>query len=303
MAYNPFRNFGLKAISVVLATLLWVTVSRDQTVERNLRVPLEFQNIPEQLEIVGDAPLTVDVRVRGTSGLLGRLEPGEVVAVVDVRTARPGQRLFHIPADAVRTPFGVQVTQVSPSTVSLEFEKSGKRLVPVVPAIDGQPAPGYVAGRVTTNPTGVEVVGPENRLRRLREATTEPVSIEGARATVKDDVTVGVEDPALRLAQPRTAQVIVEINPAPLERSLEDVPVRLRNLPAGLSAQVSPERATVVVRGSRQAVSALRPDMVEAYVDLENLGRGRYTLSVRAEGGAEYGVLRVDPERVEVRIR
>jgi YbbR domain-containing protein len=303
MAYNPFRNPGLKIISLLLAALLWVTVSRDQTVERNLRVPLEFQNIPEQLEIVGEAPLNVDVRVRGTSGLLGRLEPGEVIAVVDVRAARPGQRLFHIPPDAVRTPFGVQVTQVSPSTVALEFERSGKRLVPIVPAIEGQPAPGFVAGRVTTTPTAVEVVGPENRLRRLREATTEPVSIEGARATVKDEVTVGVEDAALRLAQPRTAEVTVQINAAPLERSLEDVPVRARNLPPGLSAQVSPTRTTIVVRGSRDAVTALTVSDVEAYVDLENLGRGRYTLTVRADGGPAYGVLRVDPERVEVRIR
>jgi YbbR domain-containing protein len=303
MAYNPFRNPGLKIISVLLATLLWITVSRDQVVERNLRVPLEFQNIPEQLEIVGDAPLTVDVRVRGTSGLLGRLEPGEVVAVVDVRAARPGQRLFHIAADAVRTPFGIQVTQVSPSTVSLEFERSGKRLVPIVPAIEGQPAPGFVAGRVTTSPTGVEVVGPENRLRRLREATTEPVSIEGARSTVKDEVTVGVEDASLRLTQPRTAEVTVEINAAPLERSIEEVPVGIRNLAPGLSAQVLPNRVTVVVRGSREAVSPLMPAAIDAYVELANLGRGRYTLSVRAEGGREHGVLRIDPERVEVRIQ
>jgi hypothetical protein len=33
-------------------------------VERSLRVPLEFRNIPEALEIVGNPPDTVDVRLR-----------------------------------------------------------------------------------------------------------------------------------------------------------------------------------------------------------------------------------------------
>jgi hypothetical protein len=39
MAYNPFRHFGLKALSVVIAALLWVLVGGEKIVERSLRVP------------------------------------------------------------------------------------------------------------------------------------------------------------------------------------------------------------------------------------------------------------------------
>ena len=42
-------------VSVVLAALLWLVVSGEQTVERALRIPLEFTNLPPQLELVGDA--------------------------------------------------------------------------------------------------------------------------------------------------------------------------------------------------------------------------------------------------------
>ena len=41
-------------------------------------------------------PIVVDVRVRGSSGALGRIATGELVAVLDLRSARPGQRLFHL---------------------------------------------------------------------------------------------------------------------------------------------------------------------------------------------------------------
>src|SRR5207244_2253384 len=120
MAYTGFRqHLGLKFVSIALAALLWIAVSGEQTVERSLRIPLEFTNLPSQLEAVGEPPTVVDVRVRGSSGALNRIAAGELVAVLDLRSARAGQRLFHLGGDDVRTPFGVDVVQVNPSTVSM----------------------------------------------------------------------------------------------------------------------------------------------------------------------------------------
>src|SRR3954470_11028403 len=102
---HPFRHLGLKALAILLATLLWMTVSGEHVVERSLRVPLEFRNIPQALEIVGNAPDTVDVRLRGSSIVLSRVQPGEIVAVLDLAGARTGSRLFHIRPEEVRAPF------------------------------------------------------------------------------------------------------------------------------------------------------------------------------------------------------
>ncbi len=71
----PFRNFGLKALSLALGVLLWMVVSGEETVERALRVPLELQQVPAGLELAGEVPATVDVRVRGASGALSRVAP------------------------------------------------------------------------------------------------------------------------------------------------------------------------------------------------------------------------------------
>ena len=60
MAILRIRHVGLKVISVVLAALLWLLVSGEQTVERALRIPLEFTNLPPQLELVGSPPSVVD---------------------------------------------------------------------------------------------------------------------------------------------------------------------------------------------------------------------------------------------------
>ena len=304
MAYHPFRHLGLKILAIALATLLWLTVAGEQVVERALRVPLEIQGKPENLEIVGDPPGAVDVLVSGSSALLSRLEVGEVVVVLDLSAARPGSsRLFHLRTDQVKVPYGVEVAQVVPGTLALELEKSSRRTVPVVPALDGDPAPGFIVGQSRSEPATVDVIGPESRVRRLAEATTEPVRIEGQRENVRDVVTVGVVDSAVRLVEPRSATVLVEIVPAPVERTIEGVPVRWRNLGSGYRARVNPSLARVEIRGGQDALDVVRADTIDAFVDLAGLGPGRYNLHVQVDPSQDFGISTVIPAVVEVTIR
>jgi YbbR domain-containing protein len=210
-SYRVWHHLGLKVVSILLAGALWLIVSGEQIVERALRIPLEFTNLPAQLELVGDAPTLVDVRVRGSSGALSRIASGELVAVIDLRTARPGRRLFHLTVTDVRAPFGVEVVQVSPGSVAMSFEPSSTRMVPVVPGIEGEPSPGFVVGTISADPPMVEVIGPAGAVGRLTRAITEPVSVAGASMTVTETVTVGVPDSAVRLRSPQNARVAVVI--------------------------------------------------------------------------------------------
>ena len=146
MAIRPFANLPLKVLSLAVAVVLWLAVSGQSTVERNIRVPLEYQNVPPGMEIVGDPPGSADVRLRGSSGNLARVVQGDVVAALDLTNARPGTRIFNLRASEVRVPFGVSVVQVTPPTISLDFEYAGQKVVPVSPVIEGDPEPGFVVG-------------------------------------------------------------------------------------------------------------------------------------------------------------
>jgi len=290
----PFRHFGLKVLSLGLAILLWMAVAGEETVERGLRVPLELQQVPAGLELTGEVPTAVDVRVRGASGALSRVAAGEVVAVLDLRSARAGQRLF--------APFGVEIVQVTPSAIAFAFEPSATRTVPVELSVEGRPAPGYIVGSMTSEPARVEIVGPESAVKRATEALAEPVPIAGARDRVRETVTVGVLDPALRLKSARSAIVTIDIQPAPLERTLHNQPVHLSNLGATLVAQADPSTVNVSLRGSREALARLQSDDVRAFVDVAGLGTGLYPLTVYADVKREAGVTRIEPSVVQVRI-
>lgn len=302
MAYFPFRNVGLKFLSICIATLLWLVVAGDRVVERALRIPVEYQNLPAGLEIVGDPPESVDVRLRSSSGTLGRLTPSDTSAVIDLRNARPGRRLFHLTPTQVNVPYGVEVVQVAPATLPIEFENSAVRILKVRPSIEGRPAVGYQVLNVTSDPSTVEVIGPESSLRGLDEAMTEPISVANETRPVREVVTIGVADPSVRLRTPQTATVTIQIGPGSSTRTVTGVPVSVTNIEEGLRVRLIPAAVTIAVRGTQEAVTALTPSAFEAQVDAAGLPPGEHAVDVKARAPQGVAIESIAPPTARLRI-
>ena len=169
--------------------------------------------------------------------------------------------------------------------------------MPVVPAVEGDPAPGFVVGRVTADPASVEIVGPDSRVRQVAEATTEPVSVKDARARVRDGVTVGVVDSVGAAgAGPERAGDGRDLAGAGRAQSSPTCPVRYRNLGTGLRAQLSPAaRPGDASAARRSAQRRFARDSVQAFVDLAGLGSGRYNLRVQVDPAESFGVFGIEP--------
>jgi YbbR domain-containing protein len=187
--------------------------------------------------------------------------------------------------------------------MSLTFEATAMRTVPVVPDIDDEPAPGFEVTRVTSDPATVDVAGPASEVRGVTEATTEPVSVRGATRSVIDTVSIGVPDSNVRLRNPRDAIVTVEIRPVPVERTVADVPIELRNAVSGLRATAHPSAVSVVLRGPAEELATLKAGNLAVYADLAGLGRGRYNLPVRFDQMKNVTIQRVQPSQLDVRLR
>jgi len=81
------------------------------------------------------------------------------------------------------------------------------------------------------------------------------------------------------------------------------VPVRSRNLSQGLVPRIVPEVVRVGVRGQQDVLDRIRPDTIDAFVDLAGLGPGKYNLRVQVDPSAEVGVGAVNPGVVTVTIK
>jgi YbbR domain-containing protein len=301
MAWHPFRNIGLKIAALGLGTALWITVSGQQ-VEREVQVQLQFRNVPPALEIEGDAPRTVAVRLSGSSGQISRLEPTDVVATIDLTNARPGVRVFLITANHVSVPLGVEVRGVDPAAVSLTLETTGTAAIPVKPTIGGVPAHGYEVADIDYSPKTVTVSGPESHLRAQLLAVTERISIEGATSPVTETVGIGLTDPALHLTQAQTAHVTVRIVRSSVVR-FENRPVTFRNVQSGHAVSADPSEVAVMLTGPREVLAGLHDADLDPYVDLTGVGPGEYKLRVHLDTRGDTTVEGIEPPAVAVRIR
>jgi YbbR domain-containing protein len=291
-------DLSLKAASLVLAVALWFVIAGEKSSERGLSAPLELQNFPKDFELTGDLVDSVEVRLRASPGIIHRLSEGDVSAQIDLAGAGEGERIVHLTPQAIRVPFGVEVVKVSPSIVTLNFERTLQRTVPIRPRLLGRPAAGYEVAEVTSDPAETRLGGPKSRVQEIESAFTEPLSVEGAEANVADTVTIGLDDPMLRLLGSSRAKVTARVREVQEKRTFGGRAVEAR----GKEAQVRPATVRVTVEGPASIVRRLRPEDVRPFVTVGGDQAGAERLKVAVDLGQDgLNVVETEPSEVTVR--
>lgn len=190
--------------------MLWMAVANEASSEIGLDVPLEYRNIPPQLEITGDMTNTVQVRLRGPSNVIKGLTAKDVSTTIDLSKMRTGDKITALSPLNVQAPFGAEVIRVNPSSVRFSLERTMVKTVPIIPIV-GQPPDGYEVGRVFVSPNSVQVEGPESRVDSLASIATIPIRIDRHESQIEQAADLDVPDPQIRLQHPSPVNVKVEI--------------------------------------------------------------------------------------------
>src|SRR5262245_61230196 len=131
------ENAMLKFLSLALAVGVWFYVRGEDRPLQIFSVPIELQNIPDDLAISGDVMESVSVRVRAPEIVLRNLSPERFLARVDLSALGAGDQLVRIRPEQMRVPPGVEIVRVSPEFVPLRIEKKVDRVLPVKPRVSG----------------------------------------------------------------------------------------------------------------------------------------------------------------------
>lgn len=116
------ENLGLKLLSLALAAGLWVAFGGDTVTEAVFQVPLEFRNVPANLEVFSEQQ-TAQLRIRGPSRVLQQARRSDFALRVDLSPVTgPGERTFPLVAENVEVPASLEVVQLVPPEVKLTFE-------------------------------------------------------------------------------------------------------------------------------------------------------------------------------------
>ncbi|MFZ0687949.1 MAG: CdaR family protein [Terriglobales bacterium] len=203
------HNIILKVVSLLLAFGLWLAVARDPIAEIEVQVPIEFHNLPDNLEIDSASFTEAQIRLRGPERVIHRLLPADIRAEVNLATVQPGERTFDLTGRQVIVPQDLEVVQIIPGQFHLSFDNRASRVVEVRPRVTGNFASGIRVAQVIADPSTVMITGPRRRVEAVETAVTDPVDASGVMARASFETQAYVQDPLIQVVHPTPIRVTV----------------------------------------------------------------------------------------------
>jgi hypothetical protein len=213
VAHLFFRNLGWKILSLVIATMVWITIHREPVIFSVLPAPVQFKNVPPDLESSSDIVESVDLETRGPAELLRTLSERKVAVVLDFSSVHePGERTFTLARKDTTLPRGVELVRFIPSQLRFVFERRIVRKVPVEPQVSGTLPRGLRIISTDAHPPEIAITGPESKVRRITSLHTDPVDLNNVSEDKNVRVTAYLPNSQLRFKE--SPEVIVRITVA-----------------------------------------------------------------------------------------
>ena len=132
---NHLRNWltyrlGAKILALGVALGLWMAVAGQQSAEMALIVPIEYQRIAAGVELRGEIPAEVTIRLRGSQLALAALRASSVRLRVSLERVRDGLNYVALTAHHLDLPPGVELTDMRPAFLAIEVRKKDSVAAP-----------------------------------------------------------------------------------------------------------------------------------------------------------------------------
>lgn len=165
-------------ISVLLAVLSWVIIAGFINPGQNNTlsgVPINYRLRESNyknlgLSLIGELPESVTVQVKGDGGIIYKLQTESVTVYPDYSMVT-GPGTYDLRLLTIQDSGNFEITAISPSTVSLRFERMEKRTISVEAQANGiEAAEGYFKDTLVVAPSTIDITGPESEMAKVAKA-------------------------------------------------------------------------------------------------------------------------------------
>jgi YbbR domain-containing protein len=292
------ENKGLKALSLLLAVLLFV-VSRQPVIDlRLVGVPIEYRGLNPGVKIVGSTEQTVAVRLSGPRDVVRSLTPNQLLVIADLSGKEPGERVVQLKVDESFLPDNVKVMQIEPASIRIKLEPNLTKRLRVEAHFSGKVADGREIYGVELNPKEVEIEGPQSVVGKMERALTEIVNMDGRDSDFQTSVEVELPQDS-RVKTPVRIELSVKIGEERLLRRFANAPVRW--IDKGANGQLLTKTVWLEVFGPKSAVEALRADDLRVEVKTASLPPGVTNLTPQVQLPGNIEIRNIIPREVKVK--
>jgi len=255
------QHLDLKLISLAIATILWVMVTRKEYRYTDFTIPIEVTSLPERLIIAGYGPDNIEVknstvRIRAPETVIKNLDERAMFLEVDLSEIGEGRQTIQLTGEMVNgKPPRAEITDISPAVLELDIELKIRTYVPVIPSLLGKPQEGYDIYDSYCTPRTISIIGPKSVVEKIEKLTTSPVRIEGlASSLFQRDLAIVSPGPRVTLSV-QTVDLSVEIGEKIISKNFRNVPVVVQG--SRYEAKINPRTLGVQVKGPLSQINRL----------------------------------------------
>jgi len=298
------KNLSLKILAFALAVVAWLLVQGRPTAEQYATIRLEYI-WPDELVLAGEPVSQVLVKAVGPRSQLREMERRDLRYTIDLSENAPGETTLNLMGVPVTDfPAGLEITTISPSSLTFRFDERITRALPVKVPTQGEVAYGFEVKEIVVEPEVVTLSGAKPDLEKLVEIKTKPLEMSGRDRDFAEILQLDLGK--LRARPEHEPEVTVNVHLSQIIEEREMV-VEVR-VPATMEGVgVEPAEATVMLHGPARELHKLMASNLELHVEEGEVAysRGRATIeysgSAQGDGSARVVLRRVAlPESVEV---
>ncbi len=218
------KDLLIRCFSLLLAVILWYFVGGENRIDKNVMVPVEVINLPQNLVISNQYKKEIEVSVSGPRTIIADMDKG-VVRQVDLSKADPGTLVVNNSFDTISVPRGVTVKRVQPSSIILSLDRLIEKKVPILVRTIGRVESGYYLKSKSTRPRTILITGPETILQKVDKIFTRPVNITGMTQSGKFQAPLELSSQLVDLIGETSITVEFDIRPEGIPTTIENIAV------------------------------------------------------------------------------
>lgn len=267
-----FQNWMPKLACLLIAGGLWFWVAIQQSGEERFQVPINYQNVRGDLIVSEQSNRQVSVALQGPQSILLRTDPSDITVTLDLSKQTAGAKTLWSRELTIQHPRGLEINSVRPRTLRVVLEQRSRRTLTIQPTITEEPPEGYKYNLTVSPETGT-VIGPQPAVSELETLRLRGQSLGDRTASFNATLPVQLpESVQLEYPADNAFELRVEVYQVEITRTIKNVPVTVREVPAGMKGVVEPGEIDLVVRGPRDQVENLNPEDVDVSVKAPEKG-------------------------------
>lgn len=260
---------------LLLSGAFWLIMTLNQTMERDISVPVEIVNVPEDVVVTSEIHDTIKVTLRDKGYTMSTYFYGQDILPLKVNFANYAKADGHaVVSNAelqrlIRQQLykSTEIVALKPDKMDLYFNHGTHKKVPVVYKGKVKAAHNYHVTRIQVQPDSVTVYALNSTLMKINEVNTEYLSLSELSANTTRDLKLERITGAKIVPAHVKVDILVDI----LTEKTIEVPITAVNMPEGKVLRTFPSVVKVTMVAGSQLMDGIRPSDFRIEVDYKDI--------------------------------